>query len=396
MGAAVRWINVSIVGVLFCLMGTTTYAQEMPRRIGVTDLVKKTVYHSPQTPGYTCWVDCWLMPDGKLRVSFTQATGPLEGRPRTRKDVQQRLSWPPEGRPESAKYDMSGLNMDVIYLASNDGGSTWEQVSFDPAATPMNGWVNGEAALADGTIFRNVWGQYLPFYDVPQTGYWQSSRDGGRTWGAPSPFYDEEIWKTWPKRVRILRDGRLVVVGGVLPAGKASVTRQGSEGTSSMPALWVSEDQGRHWSRPILLWNDQSITPTEEVDVAELPDGDLLAVLRVDRAPGRWQTVLAKDGKTWKPGPVEKLWIPPTGMPELLATREGIVLHLASDGIAWTADKGKHWAYLADTPHTGYYPASTQLPDGRIFCAYHIGDDNYYGQVDQRIEAITFRLKPER
>jgi hypothetical protein len=46
--------------------------------------------------------------------------------------------------------------MDVIYLASNDGGSTWEQVSFDPAATPMNGWVNGEAAIADGTIFRNV------------------------------------------------------------------------------------------------------------------------------------------------------------------------------------------------------------------------------------------------
>ena len=393
MAGVPRWINVWIVGVLFCLAGTPVSAQEMPHRMVATDFVKKIVYHSPQTPGYTCWVDCWLMPDGQLRVSFTQATGPFEGRPRTRKDVGQKVSWPPEGKPEYVKYDMAGLNMEVIYLASNDGGSSWEKVSFDPAATPMNGWVNGAAAIADGTIFRNVWGQYLPFYDVPQTGYWQSSRDGGRTWGARSVFFDEHVWKTWPKRLRILRDGRLLVAGGVLPTSAANGTR---EGTNPVPALWVSEDHGQHWSRPILLWSDKSIVPTEEVDVAELPDGDLLAVMRVDSVRGRWQTVLAKDGKTWKPGPVEKLWIPHSGMPELMATREGIVLHLATDGVAWTADKGTHWAYLADTPKTGYYPASVQLPDGRIFCVYHVGGDNYYGEVDQRIEAITFRIKPER
>ena len=143
-----------------------------------------------------------------------------------------------------------------------------------------------------------------------------------------------------------------------------------------------------------MLWSDKSITPTEEVDVAELPDGDLLAVIRVASSP-RWQTLLVKDGVTWKPQPAEKLWIPYSGMPELLATREGIVLHLATDGIAWTADKGAHWAYLEGAPRTGYYPSSVQLPDGRIFCVYHVGGDNYYGQLDQRIEAITFRLKLE-
>ena len=383
----------AFVGLIICLVSVASFAQVKPRKVGATDIVKRTVYHSPQTPGYTCWVTCWNMPGGRLMVAFHQATGPLEGRPHTRKDVLQKLSWPPKGKPEYVKYDMAGLNMAAIYLASNDGGATWEQVSADPGATPMNGWVDGTAATPDGTIYRTVWGHYLPFFDVPQTGYWQSSRDEGKTWSAPSAFFDEKVRITWPKRLRILRDGRFVLAGGVVPTGPKTGTREGQE-TSTMPALWVSDDQGRHWSEPIVLWNDKSLTPTEEVDVAELPDGDLLTVIRVATNP-RWQTLLVKDGKTWKPRPAEKLWIPYGGMPELLATREGVVLHLATDGIAWTADKGAHWAYVDGAPRTGYYPNSVQLPDGRIFCVYHVGGDNYYGQVDQRIEAITFRLKME-
>jgi hypothetical protein len=91
---------------------------------------------------------------------------------------------------------------------------------------------------------------------------------------------------------------------------------------------------------------------------------------------------------------VRKLWIPHSGHPELLATREGVVLNLATDGIAWTRDEGKTWAYLEGRPRSGYYPRSMQLPDGRIFCVYHAGGDDYYGRTDQRIEAITFRLDP--
>ncbi len=34
--------------------------------------------YSPQTPGVTCWVGAWIMPDGDLMTSFTQATGPVE------------------------------------------------------------------------------------------------------------------------------------------------------------------------------------------------------------------------------------------------------------------------------------------------------------------------------
>ena len=327
-------------------------------------------------------------------ISFHQATGSLEGRYRTRKEILERLSWPPQGKPEYVNYDMAGLDFQVIHLVSTDGGTNWQQVSTEHASTPMNGWTcEPEVAMQDGTIYRAVWGQYLPFYDVPQTGYWQRSTDGSTTWSQPAVFFDQKKWESLPKRMRVLRDGRLAVAGGIMRSRPDVKTRHDWNSTIE-PALWFSEDHGKSWSEPLLVWNEKSVRPSEELDFAELPNGDLLVVIRVDAAKSRYQTVLRKQEKTWRSEPVRKLWIPHSGHPDLLATREGVVLHLATDGIAWTADEGKTWAYLEDRPRTGYYPRSVQLPDGRIFCVYHVGSDNYYGQVDQRIEAITFRLKP--
>src|SRR5436309_1377862 len=53
---------------------------------------RKTIYHSPQTPGYTCWVGAWQMPDKSLMVHFKQATGPLTGRPQAEADLLSRLN----------------------------------------------------------------------------------------------------------------------------------------------------------------------------------------------------------------------------------------------------------------------------------------------------------------
>ena len=41
---------------------------------------RRTVYHSPQSPGFTCWTGVWAMPENSLMLAFTQATGPLKGR----------------------------------------------------------------------------------------------------------------------------------------------------------------------------------------------------------------------------------------------------------------------------------------------------------------------------
>ena len=132
-------------------------------------------------------------PTASLMVSFTQATGPVEGRPQAPKEVQQKLTWPPAGHPG---YDMTGLDLRNVHLRSTDAGKTWKQVSADAFKSCMNG-VTGEAetALADGTVVRGVWGYYLPYDpELPKTGYLQRSQrrheDLGQARGAARP---EEI-----------------------------------------------------------------------------------------------------------------------------------------------------------------------------------------------------------
>ena len=60
-------------------------------RFHIAEFSKRTIYHSPQTPGYTCWVGIWNMPDGIAMMCFTQATGPQEGRPKAPPEIRERF-----------------------------------------------------------------------------------------------------------------------------------------------------------------------------------------------------------------------------------------------------------------------------------------------------------------
>ncbi len=352
---------------------------------------RQTVYHSPQKPGFTSWVGAWMMPDGSLMTCFTQATGPVEGRPRAPKEVQEKLNWPPRGAPG---YDMTGLEMKNVHLRSADAGKTWEQVSADPFKSCMNG-VSGEAetALADGTVIRGVLGFYLPYDpDVPRTGFLQRSGDGTKTWGKPEVILDPRKYTAWPRRIRILRDGRLVVLLGVAHVPAGSRTRE-EFGKLVEPMLVVSSDGGKSWDGPItVVPKEQRGGWTEEFDVAELAGGDLLCVFRRASDTRRWQSVLEKSGASWAAGKAGPSVLPHSGQPELLATREGPILHLATTGVHWTADAGKTWNPLK-VPGTAYYPRSVQAADGRIFVFGHVGGDDAYGTVDQSIVLDSFRLE---
>ena len=351
------------------------------------DVERRTIYHSPQTPGYTCWCGLWKMPDGSVMCCFVQATGPTTGwRPKAPPEVRRRLVWPPEGHEG---YDMTGLIMENVHLRSTDGGKTWEKVSADPFTTCMNGCTGqAEAALDDGTILRAVQGHYLPYWDVPQTGYMQRSTDGTKTWGPPELLTPDPNLLAWPKRLRVLSDGRLVVTGWTV-AVKIADWRQGQDGR---PCIWVSKDaEGKEWSDPLYVVPDQPGHWTEEFDVAELPNGDLLAVYRTN-VPNRRQNLLVKKGDTWEPTVVTDAPFPHSGMPELLATAGGLVLHIATSGTSWTADGGKTWATLDGVPGSGYYPRSVQLDDGTIMVVGHVGGDDPYGVPDQSIVMDTYRL----
>ncbi|GDY08903.1 hypothetical protein LBMAG52_23890 [Planctomycetia bacterium] len=350
---------------------------------------RQTIYHSPQKPGFTSWVGAWTIPDGSLMVSFTQATGPIEGRLQASKEVQHRLTWPPPGHPG---YDMTGLDLRNVHLRSTDAGKTWQQVSADAFKSCMNGVTNeAQTALADGTVLRGVFGFYLP-YDpgLPQTGFLQRSSDGTKTWGKPELPLDAAKYSTWPRRIRVLRDGRVVLLAGVTQAAAGSQTR--AEFSAMVePALLVSSDQGRTWKGPVAATLvEQRGGWTEEFDIAELTNGDLLCVFRRASDAKRWQCTLKKSGDSWMAQQAGPSVLPQSGQPELLVTREGPILHVATSGIHWTSDAGLTWQKL-DVPGTAYYPRSVQTKDGRIFVFGHVGGDDAYGKADQSIVMDSFR-----
>jgi hypothetical protein len=370
-----------------------------PANVIATDAVSKTIYHSPQTPGFTCWVGAWIMPDKSLMVTLTQATGPFKDRSRTDpKTLAHFPGWPPNG---NANYDMNGLDLRNVYLQSTDAGATWNQVSADAFRSCMNHATGkGQVALPDGTIVRAVWGQYLPFDDGPKTGYLQRSGDGSKTWSPPEmPLLNPKHFWTFPTRLRLLKDGRLIVTGGLmrLPAGvlPENVNRPPIE-----PLLMVSQDAGKTWSEPIAVISPEQAKSWsgEEYDTAELSGGDLLCVFRtVDPTAKtsrevRWQALLKKNGKTWTPQDVRPAPLPHSGHPELLATREGLILHIATSGIDATADAGKTWRPLPGAKPSAYYSRSLQDADGQVYIFSHIGGDDAYGAVDQSIRMDTFRL----
>ena len=386
-GAEVARLLPAALAAAACLSAARARADDF----AAVEWKRQTVYHSPEKPGFTSWVGAWAMPDGSLMACFTQATGPLKDRPRAPKDVQDKLNWPPKGAPG---YDMTGLDLKNVHLRSADAGKTWNPVSADPFKSCMNG-VSGEAetALPDGTVVRGVFGFYLPYdADVPKTGFLQRSNDGTKAWGKPEVLLDPKKYTAWPRRIRVLRDGRVVVLLGVAPLAAGSHTRD-ELSQRVQPMLLVSSDRGKTWKGPIpAIPNDQPDGWTEEFDVAELANGDLLAVFRRASDTHRWQGVLKKAGDTWAAGKVAPSVLPHSGQPELLSTREGPILHVATTGIHWSGDAGKSWARLK-VSGSAYYPRSVQTPDGRILVFGHVGGDDPYGKVDQSVVMDSFRLE---
>ena len=228
---------------------------------------------------------------------------------------------------------------------------------------------------------------------MPQTGYLQRSLDGTKTWGRPELALDPTKYSTWPRRLRVLHDGRLLLLAGVVRAPAGSQTRAEFSRLVE-PALLVSSDHGRTWKGPLAaILSEQRGGWTEEFDVAELANGDLLCVFRRASDAKRWQSTLQKSGDSWTAQPAGPSILPHSGQPELLATREGPVLHLATSGIHSTSDGGQSWHKL-DVPGTAYYPRAVQAADGRIIVFGHVGSDDPYGKVDQSIVMDSFRLVP--
>jgi len=349
---------------------------------------RKTIYSSPQSPGYTAWVGAWLMPDDSLMVTFKQATGPVDGRNRN-------------------DYDFTGLDLANIYLRSNDGGATWLKTAEDHFRGPSPGfaWGGSHCALADGAILRAVDGSQLPLNNLPRRIFFQRSSDLGKTWGAPiiPPDPTRPVdnflgdFGDCITRVRRLSDRRLLATGVVRIDPKHRDLGE--------PFLLFSADEGKTWESHRFKLTAPEMRGNfawDEWDCAELSGGSFLAVFRrADPADPkkqvRWQGILLKRGDRWTIDRYRPAPFPHSGHPDLLATREGPILHTATTGIHFTTDAGESWQVLQfganAAPYKSlYYPRTVQASNGRIYVFSHRGADNPYGKTDQSIVMDAFDL----
>jgi hypothetical protein len=388
-------IGCTLLGVIS--VGAVAGAAE--KSLEAVDCHRHTIYHSPQTPGFTCWVHAWVTPNNSAMLSFRQSTGPTEGRPRAPEDIRKKL-WPDL---EDPRRDMTGLDNSIVCLRSRDGGTTWKKAGEYAFRSPVNALIVGSAGLQDGTIVRALFGTYLPYdADVPGTGVFQRSADGAKTWSKPAALLPTDAFTAYPAGIRQLRDGRVAIIGGVsrVPAGRTwSEYYPGME-----PLLLISNDGGKTWGKPIQVVPEQyrKDWACEECDATELPNGDLFWVFRrsmpedADKHVSKrrhtyWQGVTEKHGDTWKPKWAGPSPFPNLGLPNLLATRQGPIL-LVNAG-QWTANAGKTWHPVKNMPARAYYPKGVQLADGRILVFAHVGSDDPYGVVDQSIVMDSFRLQ---
>jgi hypothetical protein len=342
--------------------------------VQVQGFAQKTIYHSPQTPGYSAWCTLWLDTSDKLNLAFQQVTGPV-AEPAKRSNV-------------------------TVLLTSRDAGKTWTKDREVPArpgtGTVSNGYYaspgnssfcgHGMCVLEDGTLITGLWAG-----GDRKSGYIQRSTDSGKNWSDPIYFLDPAEYKTYPTQIHRLHDGRLVMVAGVVKQADAEKQHW------LLKEFFESRDNGKTWSH---VWTmPKEVGCCEESDFVELDNGDLFFVHRAEHYTGdkyttsdRLQNVFHRKDGSWDIGPVTKCPFPHSGFPQLLKTREGVVLHIATDGVNWTADAGEHWKKL---PVRGspYYPEAVQLKDGTILVAGHIGSDNVYGTVNQSIVQQTFKIK---
>ena len=79
-----------------------------------------------------------------------------------------------------------------------------------------------------------------------------------------------------------------------------------------------------------------------------------------------------------------------------MLTKSGLLVGaVVGDGYFCSNDEGAFWYQIRGLPTCGYQPYMAELCDGRLICTWHVGGDNFFGELDQWIGSHTFRLEAD-
>lgn len=387
-------MHVTMAAVLLVLALTTPLAAsgDVPIPLAKAENVQvREVYHPAERPGYACWTVLWHDPEGALHLAFAEkrrAPNPLwEPVPLD--------FWESMGLPINYHVSFCNGSKDVItelvVLRSTDDGETWTETGRCPSkAINAFAW----AGLPGGRIIRVASDDYVAFDPAykPQLRA-EVSADGGTTWQVLSVLL--EGFSTYPYRLKRLRDGALVLASPYQAAfgpGRERVGRNCARPyvrDEVTCAVFVSRDEAKTWSGP------QTVFPgigAWEPDFVELPSGDLLFVVSTIQGVPQMRQYFRKTPHGFVPGPV--LDIVSGRAPECLVyTRSGLLVGAVRGGeYVCSADEGANWYPIHGLPRCNYQPYMAELSDGRLLCSWHIGGDNFFGELDQWVGSHTFRL----
>lgn len=300
----------------------------------------------------------------------------------------------------------------IMFLASHDGGETWDPESVTVAMPESARWGFTSPAcliLRDGTLLvfavaNTAVGQRNGSESRFRGGYVARSTDRGKTWSTP------ERIDAWPLRVAgpwdnpiEMPDGNLVmaVYGALDSANAVGTYRDPSRAT----LLW-SDDKGLNWyAYGTIAYDPSGLRQFYEPSIARTPDGRLVALSRErlgafgNNPPAGYLFFSESEdgGATWSQARRTEVWGYPA---DLVTLKDGSVLNVyghrkdpmsvkvvvSEDGRTWR-EKNASVMYTAPNYDTrnmagsnavidsGYrhigYPSATVLDDGTVLVAFH-------------------------
>lgn len=360
------------------------------------ETTEKEIYRSSDRLGWASWVTTWRDNRNNLYVTYQEirrGDNPVwEPVPL---DFWEAMGLP-VGYHETLCNGSKNLITDIVVLKSTDFGLHWEEISRNATNLIASfSW----ASLPDGKIIRSMCNDYVAWHPGDKQETWSEvSEDGGKSWERQSTIAECHNGSGCPHRLRRLRDGTLVqLISAATSYGPgrerfARHTKRQHVRQEFNVSLYFSEDNGISWDGPCCVL---PAILAYEPDFVELPSGDLLILNSTVQGGPQVRQYVRKGPWGWIPGPVHD--VVSGTVPECLVYAQGFIIGAVRDGIyTCSDDEGANWHTIAGLPPCGYQPFMVELPDNRLFCAWHAGGgDEFFGEKNLYVGATTFRLEAD-